>query len=93
MPDFNNDQSWKNAFDSMFSAIRMRDCTPETILETMRTMPRAANRCEDITIAARERNIAANDDTVLDCLRTLYRDGKIQHRQIAGRHLFIRRNR
>ena len=90
MREFNNDASWKNAFDSMFGAIRMRDCTPETILETIDTMPRSSNRCEDITIAARERNIACNDETVLECLRTLYKDGEIQHRCIVERHFFIR---
>ena len=90
MQNFDNPSAWKNAFDSMFSAIKMRDCTPETILQTMHQMERASNRLQDIVIAARSRNIAAGDDSVLECLRTLYKDGKIQHREIAGRHLFIR---
>ena len=93
MREFDNDKSWKRSFDSMFSAIKMRDCTPETVLETLNWMQRASNRLEDITIAARNRNIAASDETVLDCLRELYRDGKIEHREIAGRHLFIRKPR
>ena len=91
MQNFDNESAWKNAFDSMFGAIKMRDCTPETILETMRQMARASNSLQDIVIAARSRNIAASEDTTLQCLRTLYKDGKIQHREIAGRHLFIRK--
>ena len=90
MQNFDNESAWKNAFDSMFGAIKMRDCTPETILETMHQMARASNRLQDIVIAARARNIAAGDDSVLECLRTLYKHGKIRHREIAGRHLFIR---
>ena len=93
MREFDNDASWKNSFDSMFSAIKMRDCTPETVLETMERMERLSNRLEDITIAARSRNIAANDENVLECLRELYKDGRIQHREIAGRHLFISKPR
>ena len=73
----------------MFSAIQMRDCTPETVLETMQRMPRLSNRLEDITIAARARNIAANDENVLEYLRELYKNSKIQHREIVGRHFFI----
>ena len=89
MREFDNDASWKKSFDSMFSALKMRDCTPQTVLETMERMQRNSNRLEDITIAARSRNIAANDENVLDCLRELYKDGRIQHREIAGRHFFI----
>ena len=89
MREFDNDASWKKSFDSMFSAIKMRDCTPETGLETMQWMKRVSNRLEDITIAARSRNITANDENVLECLRELYKDGKIQHREITGRHFFI----
>ena len=91
MRDFDNDAAWAKAFRSMFSALELRDCTPETVLETIEQMPRSANRVEDITIAARSRNIAANDEKVLVCLRTLYRAGKITHRAIADRHFFIRR--
>ena len=90
MQNFDNERAWKNAFDSMFGAIQMRDCTPETILQTMHEMARASNRLQDIVIAARSRNIAAGDDTTLECLRTLYKQGKIQHRENAGSHLFIR---
>ena len=89
MRDFDNDASWKRSFDSMFSALDLRDCTPETVFETMHYMERLSNRLEDITIACRSRNIAANDSTVLKCLRKLYKDGKIEHRNVAGRHFFI----
>ena len=89
MRNFDNDASWGNAFRSMFSQLNLRDCTPKAILETLHSMQRASNRLEDITIAARHRNIAASDEIVLDCLRSLYRDGKIKHRSIAGRNLFI----
>lgn len=82
------DGLWHSAFTSMFSALDVQDCTPDAILETMRWMPRASNRLADITIAARTRNIAANDDEVLACLRILYKQGKIAFRDIAGRHFF-----
>lgn len=85
----NTDDAWRRSLNSMFEGINLRDCTPNTVLETMAHMKRKANRLDDITIAARSRNIAASDEIVLDCLRSLYRDGKIKHREIAGRHLFI----
>ena len=89
MREFDNDASWKKSFDSMFSAIKKRDCTPETVLETIDRMERISNPLSEIVIAARSRNIAANDENVLECLRELYKNGKIQHREIAGRHFFI----
>ena len=89
MNDWENDGSWRKSMHSIFRDIDIRDCTPETVLETMRWMERLSNRLEDITIAARTRNITANDENVLECLRELYKDGKIQHREIAGRHFFI----
>ena len=91
MNEFDNDASWRKSFDSMFGAIKMRDCTPSTVFETMARMQRLSNRLEDITIACRSRNISASDESVLVCLRELYKAGLIEHRQIAGRHLFIYR--
>ena len=93
MHGYDNDGAWRRSLTSMFDGIGLRDCTPDVILETMKHMPRLSNRLEDITIAARTRNIAASDHQVLDCLRELYKDGKIQHREIAGRHLFIYQNK
>ena len=90
MREFNNDASWKNAFSSMFGAIKMRDCTPATVLETMLTMPRSVNPLVEIVIAARSRNIRASDEEVLDCLRQLYREGKIEHRCVGEKDFFIR---
>lgn len=89
MREFDNDASWKKSFDSMFSAIKMRDCTPQTVLEAMERMERISNPLSEIVIAARSRNIAANDENVLECRRELYKKGKIQHREVAGRHFFI----
>ena len=89
MRDFDNDEAWRRSMHSIFRGIPFRECTPETVLETMRWMERLSNRLEDITIAARARNIAANDESVLECLRSLYKDGLIEHREIAGRHFFI----
>ena len=43
MREFDNDVSWKKSFDSMFSAIKMRDCTPETVLETIARMEHISN--------------------------------------------------
>ena len=71
MREFDNDASWKKSFDSMFSAIKMRDCTPETVLKTIERMERINNPLSEIVIAARSRNIAANDENVLECLREL----------------------
>lgn len=90
MHNFDNESAWKRSLSSMFDGINLRDCTPAAILDTMKHMQRKANRLNDITLAARSRNIAASDESVLECLRTLYAMGKIQHREIAGRHLFIR---
>ena len=89
MHGYDNETAWKRSLSSMFDGINLRDCTPAAILDTMKHMQRKANRLDDITIAARTRNIAASDDNVLDCLRQLYRDGKIGHREIAGRNLYI----
>ncbi|MCG9133845.1 hypothetical protein J5I95_19425 [Candidatus Poribacteria bacterium] len=86
---FDNNSAWRDAFDDIFGSLDIRECTPLAILDTIKTMPRASNRLDDIVIAARSRNIAANDDDVLSCLRTLYRDGKIGFREIAGRQFFI----
>lgn len=91
MREFNNDASWKNAFSSMFGAIKMQDCTPATVLETMQTMPRSVNPLVEIVIAARSRNIAADDDSVLDCLRKLYKEKKIEHRCVGEKDFFIRK--
>lgn len=91
MKDFDNNGAWKKAFNSMFGAIGMLDCTPREVLNTMNAMARSSNRLHDIVIACRSRNIAANDDNVLECLRTLYREGKILHREVAERHFFIRK--
>ena len=89
MHGFDNDGAWRKSFDSMFGALKMRDCTPTAVLDTMSKMPRFTNRLEDITIACRSRNIAASDEGVLDCLRSLWKDGKIEPREIADRHFFI----
>ena len=80
---------WRDAFDSMFDAIDMQDCTPSAILATIANMPRTSNRLDDIVIAARMRNIAANDDNTLDALRILFKQGHIAFREIAGRQFFI----
>ena len=86
---FDNDAAWRNSLDSIFSAVRIRDCTPETVFETMGNMKRYTNRLEDITIACRSRNIGASDEQVLECLRQLYKDGKIKHRNVGERDFFI----
>ena len=86
---FDNNSAWRAAFDDMFSAIDMQDCTPLAILDTLKTMPRTSHRLNEIVIAARSRNIAANDADVLDCLRALFKQGKIDFREIAGRQFFI----
>ena len=93
MHGYDNDGAWRRSLTAMFDGIALRDCTPDAILNTMANMPRSSNRLEDITISARTRNIAASDDLVLECLRELYKDGKIKHREIAGRHLFIYQNK
>ena len=87
--DFDNDASWRNSFNSMFAALHIQDCTPGKILEVMKGMPRTANKVQDITIAARGDNIRANDEVTLECLRTLYKDGKIEHRNIANLDFFM----
>ena len=89
MNAFDNDAAWRKSLQGMLGAVRMETCTPGKILETMKGMPRTANKVQDITIAARGDNIACNDETVLDCLRTLYRDGRIEHRNIGEMHFFM----
>ena len=73
-----NTGAWRDSLSSIFEGFQMRDCTPGTVLDTMAHMKRAANKLEEITIACRSRNIAASDDLVLECLRELYKDGKIK---------------
>lgn len=89
MRNFDNDASWRRSLDSIFSGFHIRDCTPAAILETMKHMPRFTNRLEDITIAARSQNIGASDDQVLECLRQLYKDKKIKHRNVGEIDFFI----
>ena len=89
MREFDNNAAWRDSLSSIFEGFQMRDCTPDAVLDTMAHMKRATNKLEEITIACRSRNIAASDEQVLECLRELYKDGKIKHREIAGRHLFI----
>ena len=87
--EFDNDASWRRSLNGMFRSFHMENCTPGKILEVMRGMKRTANKVEDITIAARCDNIAASDETVLDCLRSLYREGRIEHRNIGSMHWFL----
>lgn len=57
MRDFDTDEAWRRSMHSIFRGIPFRECTPETVLETMRWMERLSNRLEDITIAARARKL------------------------------------
>lgn len=89
MREFDNDASWRRSLNGMFGSFHMENCTPDKILQTMRGMKRTANKVEDITIAARGDNIAASDEQVTECLRSLYKDGKILHKNIGEMHWFI----
>lgn len=87
--DEKNSETWKTALSSMFDGLQIRDCTPTAILDTLKVMPRSSNKIDAIVFSARQRNIAACDESVLECLRTLYRDGKIGFREIAGYQFFL----
>lgn len=87
--EFDNDASWRRSLNAMFGSFHMETPTPGKILETMKRMPRTANKVQDITIAARGDNIACSDDEVLECLRSLYREGKITHRNIGSMDWFL----
>ena len=89
MREFDNNAAWRDSLSSIFEGFQMRDCTPGTVLDTMAHMKRATNKLEEITIACRSRNIAASDQQVLECLRSLWKDGKIDHRNIGDRDFFI----
>lgn len=84
-----NNDAWHDSLSSIFEGFEMRDCTPDAVLDTMAHMKRTTNQLEEITIACRSRNIAASDDLVLECLRSLWKDSKIAHRNIGDRDFFI----
>lgn len=88
---------WSHIFNEMFQRPK-RDCTPAAILETMhaltemlspRRKARKALTLDDITHHAKIRNVDCTPDSILACLRTLYRDKKIRHRCIADQHRFL----
>ena len=89
MREFDNNAAWRDSLSSIFEGFQMRDCTPAAVLDTMAHMKRATNKLEEITIACPSRNIAASDEQVIECLRALWKDGKITHRNIGDRDFFI----
>ena len=88
---------WSNIFNDMFQ-VPSRECTPAAILETMKSLTemltpkrkeRKALTLDDITHHAKIRNVTCTESEVLDCLRTLYRQGEIRHKAIDGNHRFL----
>ena len=81
-------KDWKTALESIFAEIPIEDCTPRAVLQTLQVMPRKRNNVHEITRAARSRNVAASDESVRNCLRTLYKEKKIAHRKVGTRDFF-----
>ena len=85
-----NDARWDETLRGMFEECQpIQDCTPKTLLEVLKAMPRKTNRLGAIQSACFARNINNADEAVLNALRKLYQSGAIEHKAIQGVHCFI----
>ena len=92
-----NDLMWSSVLNDMFK-VPPRECTPAAVLATMHALTemlspkrrqRKALTLDDIVHHAKIRNVDCTPDSVLSCLRTLYREKKIRHQRIADNHRFL----
>ena len=97
MFDNNNDGSWRSVLNRMFQetqegkqVLKSKRSTPAAILETMRGMGNhTSHRLDNIVAEVQKWDTHATPESVLDGLRSLYKDGKVNYREVAGRQFFI----